>query len=351
MKFTRKIRLDRIGSSTLPARLTQITEVSPTVNAEEGAIVVCRALSDNRIYGDIELPTGRQAKVVAGNLIAGVLGARQALHGYMGRVPDAVEVGDTLALLNMGGVIGVCDAPNPSLGKPIQLEVLGQASRNGTLLNIKDFALPPCDTLGAGAPCVMVVGTCMNSGKTFAAAEIIRILSHAGVKIAAGKLSGVAAMRDLLLMRDNGASAIESFVACGLPSTVNATDLGGVSRSVVTVLDADKPDLIMLELGDGIIGGYNTGSILDDPQLRERTACRILCANDLVGAWGGVQYLDKAGHRPDIISGPVTDNAVGTTYIETQLNIRSANAMSAPHQLARFVAETVGLDVDLSKSV
>lgn len=349
MKFTRKIRLDRIGSSTLPARLTQITEVSPTVNAEEGAIVVCRALSDNRIYGDIELPTGRQAKVVAGNLIAGVLGARQALHGYMGRVPDTVAVGDTLALLNMGGVIGVCDDPNPSLGAPIQLEVLGQATRGGDLLNIRDFALPACDKLGAGAPCVLVLGTCMNSGKTFAAAEIIRILSHAGVKIAAGKLTGVAAMRDLLHMRDNGAVAIQSFVNCGLPSTVNSHELGGVARAVVKVLDEETPDLIMLELGDGIIGGYNTGSVLDDADLRDRTACRILCANDLVGAWGGVEYLEARGHRPDVLSGPVTDNAVGTTYIRNDLGIRAANARSNPVDLARHIADVVGLDVELGQ--
>lgn len=348
MKFTRKIRLDRTGSATLPARLGAIVEVSPEVDAREGAIVVCRALSDNRAYGDMELPNGRLAKVVRGNLVAGVLGARNALHGYMGRVPDAVEVGDVLAMLNMGGVIGVCDAPNPDLGKPIQLEVLGQASRAGQLLNIGDFSLPPCETLADGPPLVLILGTCMNSGKTFAGAEIIRVLSHAGVKIAAGKLSGVAAQRDLLKMQDNGATAIRSFVDCGLPSTVNATDLGGVSRAVVTRLDESAPDLIMLELGDGIIGGYNTGSILADDQIRSRTACRVLCANDLVGAWGGVQYLEERAHRPDILSGPVTDNAVGTTYIENDLGIRAANARIDPTLLARYVADSVGLSVELN---
>lgn len=347
MKFTRKIRLDRIGSATTPARLNPIVEVSPEVDCREGAVVVCRALSDNRTYGEMELPSGRLAKVVKGNLVAGVLGARNALHGYMGRVPDKVEVGDVLAMLNMGGVIGVCDAPNPDLGRPIQLEVLGQASRGGQLLNIADFSLPACPKLGPGAPLVLILGTCMNSGKTFAGAEIIRILSHAGVKIAAGKLSGVAANRDLLKMQDNGAIAIGSFVECGLPSTVNAKDLGGVARSVVTKLDESRPDLVLLELGDGIIGGYNTGAILDDDDIRARTTCRVLCANDLVGAWGGVLYLEERGHRPDILSGPVTDNAVGTTYIEGDLGIRAANARIDPVMLARYVADSVGLKVEI----
>jgi hypothetical protein len=347
LKYTRKIRLDRIGSATIPARLGKIVEVSPQLDVREGAIVIGRALTDNRTYGEMELPSGRLARIVRGNLIAGVLGARQALHGYMGRVPDRLEVGDTLSLLNMGGVIGVCDAPNPDLGRPIQVEILGQASRGGSLLNIADFSLPAVDKLGAGAPLALILGTCMNSGKTFAAAEIVRILSHTGLKVACGKLSGVAAMRDLLKMQDNGAIAIQSFVSCGLPSTVNAKDLGAVSRAVVANLDEHAPDLVLLELGDGIIGGYNTGSILSDADIRERTACRVLCAGDLVGAWGGVQYLEERGHRPDILSGPVTDNAVGTTYIENELGIRAANARIDPTLLARYVAERVGFDVKI----
>ncbi|MCB9507869.1 MAG: hypothetical protein H6698_06065 [Myxococcales bacterium] len=349
LRFTRKIRLDRPGSVTLPARLNQIVEVSPEVRAEEGAIVACRALTDNRAYGNMELPSGRLAKIVAGNLVAGALGARHALHGYMGRVPERVSVGDTLALLNMGGVIGICDSPNPDLGPPIQLEVLGQVSRGGQLLNIKDFALPPVASLGDGAPLVLVVGTCMNSGKTFAAAETIRLLSQAGQRVAAGKLSGVAAQRDLLLMLDNGAIATSSFVECGLPSTVNAPHLGDVARAVVHKLDAENADLILLELGDGIIGGYNTGSILADPDIRRRTASLVLCANDLVGAWGGVEYLSARGHRVDVISGPVTDNAVGTTYIEGELGLRSANARTQAPKLARHVADSLGLDIQIGR--
>lgn len=349
LRYTRKIRLDRPGSVTLPARLSTIVEVLPEVRAEEGAIVCCRALSDNRVYGNVELPSGRLAKVVAGNLIAGALGARHALHGYMGRVPEKVEVGDTLALLNMGGVIGICDSPNPDLGPPIQLEVLGQVARDGKPLNIKDFALPPVGPLGPGAPLVLVVGTCMNSGKTFAAAETIRLLTHAGVKVAAGKLSGVAAQRDLLLMLDNGACAIGSFLDCGLPSTVNAPYLGDVARAVIHKLDAENADVILLELGDGVIGGYNTGSILNDASVRQRTGCLVLCANDLVGTWGGVQHLGASDHRVDVVSGPVTDNMVGTTYIENDLKLRAANARTQAPLLARHVAEVLGLRVEIGR--
>ena len=343
MKFARKIRLDRITSATRPARVGSIVEVSPTCEAREGAVIVGRALNDNRVYGDVELPSGRPAKVVAGNLLAGVLGARRALHGYMGDVPAALDVGDEVHLLNMGGVLGICEAPNRDLGPPIRVEVLGQAMREGKLLNIRDFTLPPCARLGEGPPIILVMGTCMNSGKTFAAAEIIRLLTQSGVRVAAGKVSGVAARRDLLSMEDNGAIATASFVDCGLPSTVNASDLAGVSRAVVAELERHQPDAILLELGDGILGGYNTGSVLDDESLRERTRCGVLCANDLVGAWGGCSLLEPLGHRPTIVSGPVTDNAVGTGYIERELGVACANARSTPEQLATAVARACGL--------
>lgn len=347
MRFTRRIRLDRIGSATSPARLGPIVEVSPDIDCVEGAVVVGRALSDKHVYGELEYPNGRMAKVVRGNLVAGVLGARQALHGYMGYVPPALAVGDVISLLNIGGVMGVCDMPNRDLGAPIGVEILGQVIREGKPLNIKDFSLPPCDVLSeTGPPICLILGTCMNSGKTYAAAEIIRVLTQAGVKVAAGKVSGVAALRDLLKMQDNGAIVTSGFLECGLPSTVNCTELAPIARAVVQQLERSNPDVILLELGDGIIGGYNTGSILRDASLRSRTAVRVLCANDLVGAWGGAIFLEELGHRPEVMSGPVTDNAVGTTYIERELKAAARNARSNAEGLAAAVAQRLGISLE-----
>jgi len=349
-KFNRKIHLDRIGSVTHPARLGSIVEVSSDCVAEEGAIVVGRALGESRLYGELELPSGRKAKVVTGNLLVGALGARQALHGYMGDVPESLKEGDIIHMLNMGGVLGICSSWNKEAGPPIQLQVLGAVVRNGLPMNIKDFAIPPCAVLRPdGPPLVLILGTCMNAGKTWAASEIVRQFSLAGKKVACGKLSGVAALRDLLSMSDNGAIATASFVDCGLPSTVRMKDLASIARSVIAHLERSSPDMILLELGDGIIGGYNTGSILEDDSIRRRTKARVLCANDLVGAWGGVGFLEKLGHRPDVISGPVTDNAVGYNYITSELKTGCANARNAPLELARLVANALGMTSEFAR--
>lgn len=346
LKFTRKIRLDRIGSATYPAKLGSIVEVSEDCVADEGTLVVCRALGERKVYGEMELPTGRMAKVVTGNILVGVLGARQALHGYMGGVPKSVKAGDVLSLLNIGGVIGEVYSAGKGLSDPIPLQVIGVVVKNGRPVNLKDFALPPAGPLSKnGPPLAFVLGTCMNSGKTFAASEIIRILSHSGVRIAAGKLSGVGAIKDVLSMGDNGAVAMSSFLECGHPSTVNVTDLASVARSVVTQLEKSSPDLILLELGDGIIGGYNVGSILKDASLLARTGARVLCANDLVGVWGGINFLTELSHRPNVVSGPVTDNLVGTSYIIREFGIQSFNARNEPIKLAQALADAAGLKV------
>ncbi len=350
LKFHRKIRIDRIGSVTTPARVGQIAEVSEDIVAEEGAVVVVRARGDRKVYGELELPTGRLAKVVSGNILVGVLGARLALHGYMGEVPDALAVGDMISLLNVGGVMGTYVSASKAMGPPIPLEVLGQVIRNGKLLNIRDFGLPPCREIpSTGAPILLVMGTCMNSGKTYAAAETIRLLSHNGVRIAAGKLSGVAALRDTLAMGDNGAVATASFLNCGLPSTVHAEDLAAVARSVIAELERSAPQLIVLELGDGVIGGYHVDSILRDDSIRARTRARILCANDLVGAWGGIHFLTDLGHRPQVVSGPVTDNDVGTSYIQRHMEVPCANARNEPVRLAQQLADEAGLGVEVKE--
>ena len=91
--------------------------------------------------------------------------------------PTSVKPGDTVHLLNIGGVIGICDSVNPDLGQPFDCEVLGGVlhfpylgERIGVPARIGDEPLDldaPLDT--PGVPVVALAGSCMNSGKTAAA--------------------------------------------------------------------------------------------------------------------------------------------------------------------------------------
>jgi len=319
---------DKIGSATSPLDLNRTVAVVPSCSAPRaGDVVVVRALTDSATYNMLELPTGRLAKINPGDILIGVLGRRRALKGFVGDVPETVKKGDELHLLNMGGVIGSCSGHHSSLSDAIKVEVIGLASDgDGRILNIADAALPEQTTLGATAPLVIISGTCMNSGKTYAATELIKQSTRNGLRVAAAKLSGIACLRDTLNMADHGAIAIASFLDCGLPSTVGATNLASVAKTIIARLNESNPDLIVIELGDGLLGGYSVGSVFEDSELRGATAGLIFCASDYVGAWGGIELLRQRGIEIDVMAGSVTDSKMGEDFIEREFNVPAANA-------------------------
>src|ERR1043166_9335831 len=188
------IDVDKIGSATSPLNLAKtVGMVSACETPRAGDVVVVRALTDSATYNMLELPTGRQAKINPGDLLIGVLGRRRALKGFVGDVPTSVLVGDQLHLLNMGGVIGCCTGHHSSLGDAIQLEVIGFVSdEQGQIRNIADAAIARTSYLGGDAPLVFIAGTSMNSVKKYAATELIKQATRAGMRVAAAKLTGIA---------------------------------------------------------------------------------------------------------------------------------------------------------------
>jgi hypothetical protein len=323
------VEAEKMGSVVSGLRLPRtLAVVGERRRAGVGDVVVVRALTESATYGNLELASGRLAKINAGDVLAGALGSRRALKGFVGDVPETIGAGDRLHLLNMGGVIGECKGHHSSLSDAIEVEVIGLVyDEEQNVRNIADGALPLRDTLPAGcAPLVVVAGACMNSGKTYAATEIIRQATRRGLRVAAAKLSGVAALRDTLNMADHGAVATASFLDCGLPSTVGVGDLAPVAKAIITHLNESAPDLIVIELGDGILGGYSVGSVFDDAELRGRLAALLYCAGDYVGVWGGVELFKRRGLAVDVVAGSVTDSQMGEDYVEREFGVPAGNA-------------------------
>jgi len=138
-------------------------------------------------------------------------------------------------------------------------------------------------------------------------------------------LSGVACLRDTLNMSDHGAIATASFLDCGLPSTVDMTDLAPVAKAIIARLNESKPDLIVVELGDGILGGYSVESVFEDEEIRAAMTALIFCASDYVAAWGGIELFRRRGIEVDLVAGSVTDSQMGEDYIEREFNVPAAN--------------------------
>lgn len=337
------VEIDKIGSATFPLALGRKLDV---VDANDfpvaGDVVVVRALSESVTYGNLELPTGRLAKINRNDILLGVLGKRRALKGFVGDVPDAVRAGDRLHLLNMGGVIGVCKGHHSSLSDAIEVEVVGLAcDGDGRVLNISDNALEPSDSLLPSAPIVLVAGTCMNSGKTVAATEIIRQAANAGLRVAGAKLSGIACLRDTLHMQDHGAIVTTSFLDCGLPSTVDHGDLSSIAKGIINSLNTHDPDLIVVELGDGIVGGYAVDSVLKDAEIKNAISSFVFCASDYVGVIGGITVLGSLGIEIDVIAGSVTDSQMGEDFVEERFQTKAGNARRDGRRLFELVNSSI----------
>jgi len=333
--FFMQIDLDKIASSTLNAELSRSVMLSPEIPACRGTVLAVRVLDEKTRYNEVEDPNGRMMVVHRGDVLAGVLGGRRALRGYTGDVPESVRVGDVLHLLNKGGVIGQCTSHSPVVGPPARVEVLG------AVLSLSDRGEPvpasiergpvrPLDALPeALPPIVLLAGTCMHAGKTAAACALIRQASIRGLRVGAAKVAGVALRRDSLEMRDHGAREICTFADAGLPSTCDV-DPVPVARGCLAYLAERDVDLIVVELGDGLLGEYGVRALIEE--LAPVAAAVVLSANDPVAAWGGVQLLAQMGVDTTLITGPATDNSAGGEAI-AGLQVPAVNARTEPERL------------------
>lgn len=352
----KKVMLDKVGSVTMNCRLAREVRLGAEIPAVEGGVIAVRVLTSKSTYNQLELPSGRLSKVKPGDIVAGALGHRKALFGYSGRMPESVTPGDTIHILNTGGVLGVCDGVNPDFGQPFSCEVLGQVlhfpylgERVGLPAHVTQNAIPIADTLDVrDVPVVAIVGSCMNAGKTQAACSIIQAFAHRGLKVAAGKTTGVSLRRDVLAMEDAGAATSMTFTDCGVVTTTPEA-APGVARTILTHLAASAPDVIVLELGDGLMGLYGVDAILDDKDLARSFTAVVLSANDPVAAWGGVRLLaERHGLATTVVTGPASDNAAGTRLVQRDTGVVAINARTDGAALAAHVL--AALPEALSKS-
>jgi len=342
---------DKIASVAQYRPIKRKLQVSADIPCEEGVLLAVRILNSKSSYNMLELTSGRMAKVSRGDIIVGALGQRKALFGYSGHIPETLSPGDTIQVLNIGGVLGICDSINANFGAPFDAEVLGAVlefpylgERIGVIGRVGTERLDldaSIDT--AGVPVVVLAGTSMDSGKTAAASAIVSRLRQLGRNVDAFKATGVSLRRDILAMEDAGARNTAIFTDFGVVTTTS--DNGpAVTRMMLTRLAVEKPDAIVFELGDGLLGAYGVEAILRDEGIRASISCLVLCANDPVAAWGGVTLLrDDFGLEPDVVTGPATDNLVGTELIEQRLGLPAFNAITHGTDLGDVVARVIGL--------
>ena len=270
---------------------------------------------------EIELVDGRVSSVVPGDLIIGALGTRAATLECVG---DWTAIGDDLRLeaLSMAGVIGRCTSRSPFARPVIPLEYMGHLRGTDGPLAMDQFALSP-QPQTYDVPTVLIIGTSMDAGKTFAAQKVIRSLNKRGHRVVASKLTGVGRYRDVLSMRDAGAEQVFDFCDAGLPSTVVPTqEYERALEPLLSSIAALEPDVSVVEAGASPLEPYNGDACVR--RLQPHTRCVILCATDPYAAQG---VMSAFGVTPDLIAGKATSTQAAVTLVERLTGVKALNLL------------------------
>lgn len=338
--------VDKIASSAAQCSLTSPVTLSPYVVAQNGYVVVVRALDEKENYDEVECADGVFRHIAEGDVLVGILGGRQALKGYSGRVPRHITTGDTLNILNLGGLVGECTSAHPNLGPALPVEVLGSVmvKRNGQWVHarIQEDALEMVHRLEASVPLIAVSGTAMETGKTKAACRIVEGLSERGLKVGAAKLTGASLMRDVRRMQEHGASAVATFTDAGIACTTEEA-ITPIAKGIIHHLnEAEDLDVIVAEMGAGFVGYYGVDDLLTDMELQSFTEAHVVAATDLAGASAAERtFRERYQTSITAITGPVTDNDVGRRYIKQRLGIHAFNALQQSKSLVNQVVEAL----------
>jgi hypothetical protein len=235
------------------------------------------------------------------------------------------------------------------VGPPFNCEVLGAVldfpflgQRIGVPAKVGEHSYDEAVVLDiSDIPIIAIAGTCMDSGKTVAACSLISRFSQLNIKVSACKATGVSLRRDILSMEDAGADATMIFSDFGVVATT--PDNGpALTKLLLNQLALNHPDVIVVELGDGLLGSYGVQAILLDQEIKKSLSGIILCANDPVAAWGGVKILrEEYKIEPTVVTGPATDNSVGLDLVKNMLNVPAINALTNGFALGNLLAKLI----------
>ena len=311
-----------------------------------GDVVLVKTLSVNPRYDILETIDG-EVKLKPNKTILGVLGNRQGTRGITGKIPsNGIKTGEKANILNMGGVIGKATSAIQEIGTPTKVEVIGILKDSQKNVNIGDYApIKLNSSLSSSIPLFFVVGSDMNTGKTQAAICAIKGAKKLGFKVGAAKLTGVSRRDDIIEMKKSGADVVYDFTDAGLPSTVGETEIVlSSAKSIINSLNTHKIDLIIAELGGGLLDHYNVKTILADPSIAKATTGIVITANDIVAAWGSTKILEEFGYKILAVMGPVTDNLAGKNLVKTHIGAHALNFIFQEdmNQLGTIISNKIG---------
>jgi len=295
----------------------------PRESWDVGDYVVGRATIPRGGFSAVELTSGRLIHAVTGDLILGALGIRHATLEIVGSW-QAIGADGRMDLLTAAGLIGRATSVSGMLGAPVRLDYRGHAVRNGTKVQMRDFATSVQAPRDFDIPTVLIIGTSMSAGKTTSAKIIVRQLKRAGLRVVGAKLTGAGRYRDILAMQDAGADAIFDFVDAGLPSSVTTRELFRERLdALLGLIMSARPDVVVAEAGASPLEPYNGDTALE--RIRHAVVMTVLCASDPYAVVGVMRGYDIM--QPDLVAGIATSTSAGVEVVEKLSGTKALNML------------------------
>jgi len=248
----------------------------------------------------------RRLRLYPGARFVGVFGNRYASDAYEAEVQGP----DNLSLLTGAGMIGTVKSKHETMADPTQISLVGFVrAAEGGRLNLKNHLFQPAPVRRLPRNLIYIVGTGMNSGKTTTAARLIKGLSDLGLNVAACKLTGSVSNRDPDELASAAAGKVTDFSDFGFPSTYLCprAELLGLFHAMMADVTAGAPDVVLMELADGLLQ-RETALLLADPEMQRAARGLVFTAESSLSALCGTERLRHLGYRVVAVSGKFTSS-------------------------------------------
>lgn len=252
----------------------------------------------------IEKLNGRRALMMPGDEIIVCYGNRYA--------PDQFEavVGEDLGLCDLvagGGIASREINRHDRMLPPTQIMPVGLiGNADGQPLNIADYRIDFQDAEET-MQVILVLGTAMNSGKTFTAGSIVRSLKENRFRVAGIKATGTGSGGDLWKMKDMGADIALDFTDAGFSSTYKSP-IGEIEDGVFALINyaaKRRCNFAVVEIADGL-HHEETATLVRSEKLHARVSGVVFAAYDSMGAKSGYELLVELDYKLLAISGQAT---------------------------------------------
>jgi hypothetical protein len=252
----------------------------------------------------IEQPSGRRAQLLPGDEIIVCYGSRYAPDQYEAIISEDLGLCDLVAA---GGIASREVNRHDRMLPPTKIMPIGLlGDENGKRLNVADYRISN-KALNKPVNVILVVGTAMNSGKTFTAASIIYSLKPTPYRVAGIKATGTGSGGDVFLFKDMGADVVLDFTDGGFSSTYLQPDehIEQTALDLINHAAWRGCDIVVMEVADGL-RHKETEALLRSKSLQKRVSGVVFAAYDSMGAKAGYDILRDWGYNVLAISGQLT---------------------------------------------